>query len=557
VNNIKIPNLSVLDKTSSATLVDYIDDKQKNEYAILMPDGDFYMLQESSSVSKSNNLQKTVNENTDDKKQKIIESLNDIKEYINISTTKNSEDTKSNFEKIIKENFNKAKDDTQYEKIEQKNDVKEKITDNKQSLETNEDDTNAGTLGRIFNYIKGFGRSQENLNMEEEKIKKEKKEKVNENKKENENQINDTEIINDLQKLNIPLTLGTELSAVTIVGDNEEEEDDDDDDEFVNAYDNINEIKHNNNENESIKNKDKLNNNTITINNNNNNNNNINNDIIDGIESQNVKNDTIKISSEDDINIDKLNTIKLENKNINEIVNGNIIMQKYSEPESYDTVYENNNDNNKNDQNGNHKDEQEVVVEETIIIQNPNGTKTTTQNLTSSIKNIEEDFNKQTQTVIVNNRVNTLNKNEEEKINIVKEEVENKSKPTQASVNSNTEALIDGNNNSINKVNNYTNNNLINNVNYIKKNDTNEIIDNVNMNVINNENVNITSIDNSNSNNSIKSFSPLFHTTKEFPSSTVAIFSSELLQISALFVALYGVMVTTGIFDLPTSSSTS
>ncbi|KAG4096216.1 hypothetical protein H8356DRAFT_1682240 [Neocallimastix lanati (nom. inval.)] len=334
-NILRIPNLSILDKTSSATLVDYQDD----EYNVTIPGGNLSIFEERSKIKSEDNQILQPNKDNDEgdnaHKDDIKETLKDTKSNIKDDIKETLKDTKSN----IKDDINDVKKNTT-----------ESLKNTKENnLETTEKVENSGTIGRLFGYFKGFGKSE--VSFEDNK------EKINENGKED--QIN---VKKDPQKLNIPKIYGTESSAVTIVGgydyyveEEEDDDDDDDDDEFVNAYDeSINEINLNNNN-------DKSNNSNSIVNSPINNNNNSN------------KND-IKTVVSDNANY---------NNNDNNTINNN---------------YAN--------------DPQEVVVEEIIIIQNPDGTQTTTKKVTTYITKDEKDFNKQLKAIMTNKEVDAIVKNE-------------------------------------------------------------------------------------------------------------------------------------------------
>ncbi|KAL6605144.1 hypothetical protein U3516DRAFT_830343 [Neocallimastix sp. 'constans'] len=197
-NILRIPNLSILDKTSSATLVDYQDD----EYNVTIPGGNLSIFEERSKIKSEDNQILQPNKDNDEgdnaHKDDIKETLKDTKSNIKDDIKETLKDTKSN----IKDDINDVKKNTT-----------ESLKNTKENnLETTEKVEDSGTIGRLFGYFKGFGKSE--VSFEDNK------EKINENGKED--QIN---VKKDPQKLNIPKIYGTESSAVTIVGDNDNEND--------------------------------------------------------------------------------------------------------------------------------------------------------------------------------------------------------------------------------------------------------------------------------------------------------------------------------------------
>jgi len=253
-NALKVPNISTMNKTSSTTLADY--QMEGNDYVITMPGGDLSIFEEGPSMKSEKNqlmnAKTNIEDNINDKKENIKESLKVTESHLkdDIKETKESiknarddfkenlNDKKEDLKSQLKESLNNKKEsikaniiDTKGDLKDTKNELKESIKDAKENItegisnakenstetieKTNEDNSNksnnTGTIGRIFSYFKGFGKSQEHLEENDTKM-----------TIEDEDQKIHTNMTNDLQKLNIPTVLNTESSTTTIIGDNED-----------------------------------------------------------------------------------------------------------------------------------------------------------------------------------------------------------------------------------------------------------------------------------------------------------------------------------------------
>jgi hypothetical protein len=472
-NVLKVPNLSTMNKTSSTTLTNY--QIEGNDYAITMPGGDLSIFEEGSSMKSKNNqlmnAKTNIEEFVNDRKENIKESLK-VSENIlkdGIKETKESiKDAKDDFKENLKdkkedlketknqlkESLNNKKEsikeniiDTKNDLKDTKDDVKEFIKDTKENItegisdtkknetetaeQKNEDSSNksnnTSTLGMIFSYFKGFGKNQEH--------------KENEPKmtKEDEIQTIHIDMTNDNKKLEIPSVLNNESSSTTIIGDNEDyidvkkvKNENIDDENFVKTYEGIGEIKEDsgNDVKDNIKNST-IKNNIDSIIDNGDNNNTINSVISNNVINANNSNDnnTNIINSTYDSNY---NNINIGNSTTNQDANNN---------NKVNTITINAIDDNVNQlkENSNDTDsQQEVVLEEMIIIQNPDGTQTKTKKVTTFITENQEDYNKQIQAIAKNSKVEAPIKDEI----IIKEKIEKidekNNQPIQTVINDNS-----------------------------------------------------------------------------------------------------------------------
>ncbi|OUM65529.1 hypothetical protein PIROE2DRAFT_7461 [Piromyces sp. E2] len=169
VNN----NISPINQTSSITLID----TDNQEYDITMPGGSLAIFEDSKDNIK-NDIQ-NVKESIKDKKDDLKDSIED---------------------------------------------TKEKVSD------IDEPNENQGTLGRLFSYFRGFGRTDNNVSTNNE-VK-----PLTDNK--NKTLIETVETIDKPNNsyINTPALLPTE-SVVTVVNNSEENYDEEEEEDFVNAFD--------------------------------------------------------------------------------------------------------------------------------------------------------------------------------------------------------------------------------------------------------------------------------------------------------------------------------
>ncbi|ORX58455.1 hypothetical protein BCR36DRAFT_408965 [Piromyces finnis] len=180
INNAVLP----INQSSSITLID----ADNQEYDITMPGG---------SLAIFGNSKDNKDDMLHEKEEDLKEKLEDIKD-----TTKNNLENANN--KLLEE-MGKAT---------------EKLSSN-----DNTDESNKGTLGRLFNYIKGFGKNDTNESIELS---------GNENKtNEEKSSLNKKTTVENQSKLQT-FAFQASDSVVTVINDAEDE---DDDDEFVNALD--------------------------------------------------------------------------------------------------------------------------------------------------------------------------------------------------------------------------------------------------------------------------------------------------------------------------------
>lgn len=168
----------------------------------------------------------------------------------NNKTENNVNDKVEDFKDNFKERFSKGKEeiediipDDEFQDAKQELNENEVVNENK----NNNDENDQGTLGRLFGYFRGLGKSENVKDSVEDNVNE--KTKINNNNIEipDKNTIKATKDFNNQSKLQLPAALGTEYSSVTIVND-DIEENEDDEEEFVNAL----EVQPENNNNNEI-----------------------------------------------------------------------------------------------------------------------------------------------------------------------------------------------------------------------------------------------------------------------------------------------------------------
>jgi len=233
ISDVKSNILSV-NQTSSMTLIDPQDQNTDQINSnISMPGGTLSIFEEtnamlppsgkSNQINKKENLKDTKN-NLKDKKENIKDNIKDnvekVKNDIEIFKDNKVDNIKNSMEDIKEKINGSTKDFKESSESVKMNDTEKNNKDN--DVVDNNSNENTSTLGRLFNYFRGFGKSENNENDND-------KENNNNNKNENENDAIQT--VTNNQNLQVP-SLKAESSSLTMVDD-----EDYDDSEFVNAFD--------------------------------------------------------------------------------------------------------------------------------------------------------------------------------------------------------------------------------------------------------------------------------------------------------------------------------